>query len=206
MRDAIRSEQFGPPLQLVAVRGANVPHRRPNYRQIYSAHRAQGGGAIQDILPHMTNAGEWLVGSITRLTADAAHLALQGVEVEDTVHLLARHGDVLASYSLNQHQMPGEFAISVNCQNGTARVEFHNNRWLYMLEADGRWCEEQSAVRDQDDWFLRQSHVFLDGLAGKADPLCTLEEAVQTLRVTLAALASVERDGAWREVATPVPG
>ena len=54
------------------------------------------------------NAGEWLVGKIDRVVADAAHLKIEGVDVEDTVHVLARHGDVLASYACNQHQAPNE--------------------------------------------------------------------------------------------------
>ena len=45
------------------------------------------------------------------------------MDVEDTVHVLARHGDVLASYSLNQHQAPNEVTLTVVCERGTVRWE-----------------------------------------------------------------------------------
>lgn len=40
-------------------------------------------------LTHILNVGEWLVGPIDRLVADAGHRALPDVVVEDTAHLLA---------------------------------------------------------------------------------------------------------------------
>ena len=90
LRRAIRGGRFGRPLQIVVLRGTHVPTRRPQYRKIYAVDRARGGGAIQDVLTHLYDAGQWLVGPITELAADAAHLYLQGVEVEDTVQVLGR--------------------------------------------------------------------------------------------------------------------
>ena len=40
----------------------------------------------------------------------------------------------------------------------------------------------------------------LDVLDGRAEPLCTLAEGVQTLKVNLAALASADDGGAWKTV------
>src|SRR5690606_5691963 len=106
-REAIQSGRFGKPLQVVAVSGQPFAHFRPAYRDIYYAHHDQGGGAIQDGLTHTLNLCEWLVGPITRLSADAAHLRLEGVDVEDTAHVLARHDDhVMGSYAVNHHQAP----------------------------------------------------------------------------------------------------
>ena len=107
MRAAIQSGRFGKPVELIAVSGQHFPTFRPAYREIYYKDRATGGGA-SGRGSHLINAGEWLVGPIDRLIVDAAHQVLDGVTVEDTVHLLARHGPVLASYSLNQHQRPNE--------------------------------------------------------------------------------------------------
>jgi predicted dehydrogenase len=62
MREAIHSGRFGKPVQLTAVCGQHFPTYRPAYREIYYNNRATGGGAIQDALTHILNAGEWLVG------------------------------------------------------------------------------------------------------------------------------------------------
>lgn len=201
MRQAIASGRFGRPLQLIAVAGQHFPTYRPGYASTYYASHTQGGGAIQDALTHVFNAAEWLVGPITRLTVDAAHLKLAEVDVEDTVHVLARHGEVMASYAMNQHQAPNEMVVTVVCERGTARFELHRHRWRWMTEPDTPWQEEVAALADRDAWFTQQEHAWLDAIEGTAAPLCSLEEGLQTLRVNVAALASAADQGAWKPIA-----
>ncbi|MGE5191316.1 MAG: Gfo/Idh/MocA family protein, partial [Deltaproteobacteria bacterium] len=142
MRLALRSGQFGAPRQVTAVCGQHFPTYRPAYRETYYIDRKTGGGAIQDALTHIINLGEWLVGPVERVVADAAHLVLPGVDVEDTVHVLTRHGAILGCYSLNQHQAPNESTVSVICDEGTVRCEIHNNRWMWMKTPAAAWQEE----------------------------------------------------------------
>jgi predicted dehydrogenase len=195
MREAIASGRFGRPLQLVHVSGQNFPFYRPAYRNTYYAKRSSGGGAVQDALTHTLNAAQWLIGNVDRVVADAAHLALAGVDVEDTVNVLARHGDVLASYSLNQHQAPNETTITIVCERGTVRFEIHNSRWRSMEKPGDAWTDHGAQPLDRDGPFVRQAGAFLDAVKGKALPLCTLQEGVATLRANLAILSSVERGG-----------
>jgi len=197
MKRAIGSGRWGAPVELVAVAGQHFPTYRPAYREIYYRDRATGGGAIQDALTHLLNAGEWLVGPVDRVVADAAHQVLPGVEVEDTVHLLARQGTVLASYALNQHQGPNENSITVVCQRGTVRFEYHRHRWQWMT--DGDWQSQPSVGMERDTLFIRQAESFLDAIEQRAGPLCNLDEGLQTLRVNLASLESVGQ-GQWVNV------
>lgn len=143
------------------------------------------------------NAGEWLVGPIERLVADAAHRVLEGVTVEDTAHVLTRHGDVLGSYSLNQHQAPNEVTVTVICESGTVRWETHAQRWRWMIHPDELWHDETHETQPRDAAFVTQANRFLDAVAGHTSLLCSLAEGVQTLRVNLAALASIEQ-GCWQ--------
>ena len=191
MRHSILEGRFGKPLQLVALCGQNFPFNRPAYREIYYKDRATGGGAVQDALTHILNASEWLLGPITELAADAAHRALEGVEVEDTVHVVARHRSVLASYSLNQYQAPNEIVITVVCEDGTARFEMHRNRWRWMSQPQSEWHDESQSL-ERDTLFVRQANSFLDSVEGKAAPLCDLDEGIQTLLVNLAILHASE--------------
>jgi predicted dehydrogenase len=197
MRAAIHSGRFGKPVELIAVSGQHFPTYRPAYRDIYYRDRATGGGAIQDALTHLVNAGEWLLGPIDRVVADAAHQVLDGVAVEDTVHLLARHGTVPASYNLNQHQAPNESTLTVVCEHGTVRWESHEHRWRWMENPGDVWRDETSGAPERDALFIAQAHAFLDALAGKSAVPCSLDDGLQTLRVNLAALASLEQ-GAWK--------
>ena len=199
MREAIHSGRFGRPVQLVATCGQHFPTYRPAYREIYYANRATGGGAVQDAMTHIMNAGQWLVGPMDRLVADAEHQVLEGVEVEDTVHVLARHGDLLATYSLNQHQAPSEIDITVICERGTCRCQLYRHRWAWMTSPDSEWHEQRFDGLERDDMFIAQANAFLDLLEGKAEPTCTLQEAAQTLTANLQVLASVE-DGTWKRI------
>ena len=196
-RELLLSGRFGKPVQLVAICGQSFPFYRSDYRESYYADRATGGGAIQDALTHMLNVGEWLVGPIDRLVTDAAHMVLEGVEVEDTVHVLTRHGNVMGCYGLNQHQAPNEMTISVMCERGTLRFELHKKRWRWMDEPDGDWHDEVADLEGRDDWFALQERAFLDALDGQAEPLCTLEEGLQTLKVNIAALKSADTGSSW---------
>ena len=191
MRDALISGRFGKPVEIVAVSGQNFPTYRPAYRNTYYTDHRTGGGAIQDALTHTLNAGEWLVGPIERLVADAAHCVLEGVSVEDTVHVLTRHGDVLGSYSLNQHQSPNESTITVICERGTVRWESHAQRWRWMIRPDEPWHDEPNDPQPRDAAFIAQAHRFLDTVERREKPLCSLDEGMQTMRVNLATLASI---------------
>lgn len=199
LREAIHSGRFGKPVELIAVSGQHFPTFRPAYREIYYKDRATGGGAIQDSLTHLINAGEWLVGPVDRLVVDAAHQVLEGVSVEDTVHLLARHGSVLGSYSLNQHQAPNENTLTVICERGTVRWEAHEHRWRWMAKPGDAWHDESMNPAERDAIFIAQAHAFLDAVEGKSAVPCSLDDGSQTLKVNLAALASLEQ-GAWQKI------
>ncbi|MGD9644522.1 MAG: Gfo/Idh/MocA family protein [Pirellulales bacterium] len=192
MRVAIAAGRFGEPVEIVVQAGQHFPTYRPAYRETYYRDRATGGGAIQDALTHLLNAGEFLVGPIDRVAADAAHQVLETTAVEDTVHVLARHGDVLGSYSLNQHQAPNESTITVVCRRGTAKFEMHAARWKWMIEPGTTWQEEPAWSLERDALFVTQAGAFLDAVERRAAPLCTLDDGLQTLRVNLAVLAAAE--------------
>jgi predicted dehydrogenase len=204
MRQALLDGRFGRPVELVCVSGQHFPTYRPAYRTIYFTARATGGGAIQDALTHLINAGEWLLGPVDRIVADAAHQVLDGVTVEDTVHVLARHGSVLGSYSLNQYQAPNEATLTIVCDGGILRWEPHADRWRWMTKPGDTWHDECTAPQERDAIFRLQAATFLDVVEGRAAPPCSLDEGIQTLRVNLAALASVEH-GTWQAIEPRAP-
>ncbi len=211
LRECVQQQRFGRPLQIAYTGGQFFPHYRPAYRDIYYTKHETGGGAIQDALTHIVNAVEWIVGPITKLVADAEHCVLDGVDVEDTVHLLTRHAHadtkdsvarampLLGSFSLNQHQTPNESTLTVICEKGTVRFESHNNRWLSCTEPGAAWVVEEQFQIERDGLFIRQANMFLDQLDDKVSPACSLDEALQTLRVNMSALQSV-KSGAWENL------
>ena len=199
VKEAIDSRRFGQPLQVKVSLGHPFKHFRPAYRDIYFARHEEGGGAIQDGLTHFYNSIEWLVGPADRLVTDAAHQQLEGVTVEDTVHSLVRHGNVLASYAMNMYQPSNDSTCTVVCDSGTVQCDFRRLRWSWIQEPAGAWNHQSVEVADRDALYIIQANVFLDSIEGRTNPLCTLDEAVQTLRVNLASLRSVA-EGSWQVV------
>jgi len=190
IREAIQSGKFGKVVQATIVCGQDFRFYRPAYRNIYYNSHATGGGAIQDALTHLVNATEWIVGPITRLTCDAEHKVLEDVNVEDTVHMIARHGEVMASYSLNQHQAANEISLNFACEKGVLRADVHESRWRWTTKPDEPWHDEPITRQERDFIFIQQAQHFLDAVEGKAAVLCTLDQGEQTLRVNLACLES----------------
>ncbi|MBL8849251.1 MAG: Gfo/Idh/MocA family oxidoreductase [Planctomycetaceae bacterium] len=192
MRDAWQRGDFGRPLHVTVSSGQHFPLYRPAYRNIYYTNRATGGGAIQDALTHLVNAVEWTVGPVSAVAADAQHLWLEGVTVEDTVNLIARHGSVMATYGLNQFQAPNETSITIAGEQGTTRYEAHNSRWVAAREPGAAWEVQASCTLERDDMFVEQARRTLQAVAGSGPVTCTLAEARQTLRVNLAVLEAAD--------------
>lgn len=97
---------------------------------------------------------------------------------------------MLVGYTLNQFQMPNEVTIQVHCEQGSVRFEGHEQRWSVFRRGEPGWTHHAVPVANRDDLFAAQAQAFLDGLEGKPTALCTIEEAVQTLKFNLAALES----------------
>lgn len=200
-REFLRHGALGRVLHASVAAGQHFPTFRPAYREIYYARHETGGGAIQDALTHVANAVEWLIGPATRVFCDAAHQALEGVTVEDTVNVAARHGNALVNYALNQFQAPNEMTLNLHCEGGSVKVEGHERRWSVWRRGATAWEPHQTPPLERDDLFIAQAGAFLDGLHGQPTPLATLDEAVQTLKFNLAALASA-RTGQAVELAS----
>jgi predicted dehydrogenase len=200
IRDEVQAGRIGRPLQLIAQRGAPLAARRPDYARTYYAQTEQGGGVVQDILSHLYNAAEWLVGPMDRVAADAAHLVLPDVAVEDTVHAIARHGPVLATYSVNQHQPAALFTLTINGSHGSLRADFQDNRWDIAEQPDAGWTSHSVPAVNVLDWFTRQAEVFLAVIEKRRTPPCSLADGVVTLRAVLATLRAVSRHGGWVNV------
>jgi len=190
-REFLLSGELGAPLHAIITSGQHFPTFRPAYREIYYRDHATGGGAIQDAVTHLANAMEWIIGPCTRVFCDGSHQALEGVSVEDTANICARHGGVLASYAMNQFQAPGETVFQFHCGRGSLKIESHAQRWGVMRLGENEWSWRQTPPTERDDLFTAQANAFLDGMEGRPTALCTFDEAVQTLKFTEAALRSI---------------
>ncbi len=200
MRSLLTEKRLGRPVQLTLICGQHLPHFRPDYRQIYYADRAQGGGCIHDVLCHFLDLAQFLLGPIERIALDASHQVLAEVEVEDTVHAMTRQGQVMGVFCVNQHQAPNETILTVLCEDGTLRFDLSRNELKWMREPCGSWEGPALPALQRDDWFIIQEHAFLDALEGHREPLCSLRDAYQTQCALAAAMASFANGSRFVEI------
>ncbi|AWT60887.1 MAG: Putative 4,5-dihydroxyphthalate dehydrogenase [Candidatus Moanabacter tarae] len=184
------SGEFGDILLLTITCGQDFAHYRPAYREIYFADHKKGGGAIQDGITHLINWIEWITGPIETVYCDAAHQLLEGVEVEDTVNILARSGKTLINCSYNLFQAPNEYRVWIHCERGSVMGDVQNQKWGTLASGEENWNWRDANHGERDILFVTQANDFLDQIEGRSTQLSSLEEGIQTLRVNLASLES----------------
>lgn len=191
-RTFLRTGGFGPVLHATVTGGQHFPTFRPAYREIYYTRRESGGGAIQDALTHLANAIDWLLGPADSVMADADHQSLDGVSVEDTVNVIARHGSAMVACQLNQFQSPNETTFDLHAAGGSVRIEVHNQRWGTYAHRAGKWTWHDAPVPDRDYLFQVQARAFVAAMEGQATPLATLEEGIRAVAFNQAAFRSID--------------
>jgi predicted dehydrogenase len=97
---------------------------------------------------------------------------------------------MLGSLHLDYLQRPPAHWLEIICASGTLHWEAASGL-LRVQQAD----EEEQTHRPPDGFernelFLEQTRHFIDVVAGKAAPMCTLGDGVQALKLAMAAHAS----------------
>ena len=108
--------------------------------------------------------------------------------------MIAHHEHAIASYCINQFQPVDEAVVHIHAERCSVIVEFHRQRWAYCMEDMQEWHWTHAPVADYNDCFIAQGKAFLDLCDGKPAEICTLAEAVASLRFNLTALTSVSAE------------
>ncbi len=176
----------------------DYPHYRPDYREIYYARRDMGGGAILDCASHPIDLAMWFLGPICEVAAMYDHMALEGVEVEDTILLTLRTTrGCMAQININQFQKPNTATVEVIGTRGNLLFDGVNRTLKLGTNDSGSWKQipfthDAGGVQPGDLLFKMQAEAFLDAVEGKADCLATIPEGRDNLRVAIAARDSFD--------------
>jgi predicted dehydrogenase len=184
---------IGPVVSAHAHWGEYLPGWHPweDYRQSYSARAVLGGGVILTLC-HPFDYLRWLLGEVQAVSTVVGYTPSLELDVEDTASITLRfESGVIGAVHLNYIQRPP-------------------SHWLHIIGQAGtiQWDAAGGAVRcyraDRDEWevmlsppdferntmFLDEMHHFLDCIAGRTQPLVTLEDGIRTLKIALAAKRS----------------
>jgi predicted dehydrogenase len=186
---------IGKPLSARSHWGEYLPGWHPweDYRQSYSARPDLGGGVVLT-LSHTLDYLPWLLGEVDAVWAFAGKLSSLELQVEDTAEIGLRFGSGgLGSVHLNYHQRPPAHTLEITGEQGTLRWDNASGSLrVYSALADA-WEEYPPAEGfERNQMFVDLMRHFIAVAERKEQPICSLEDGLRALRLSLAALRSAE--------------
>ena len=189
---------FGRVLSARAEIGEHLPdwHRYEDYREMYASRADQGGGVIRSQI-HEMDLICWFFGLPRSIVCHGGKLSGLEIDVEDTASSLMRYEGEQGRFPILLHQdylqRPPVRTFKVIGDTGVAEIDLLANT-LRVHDAHGVLCEQDDFPGfSRNDMFLAQTRQFLQCLRhGEPSPI-GLREGLQSLRLALAAVRSLER-------------
>ena len=184
---------IGPLVDVAAHWGEYLPQWHPweDYRRGYSA-RADLGGGVVLTLCHPFDYLRWLVGEVAEVCATVSSRGDLGIDVEDTADIALRFAnDVAGQVHLNFTERPASHWMRLTGRRGS--ISWDAADGMVRLAAGGG--EQVFPAPDgfeRNAMFLEEMRHFIACVEGTEQPLCTLEDGIQALRIALAAKQSAQ--------------
>jgi predicted dehydrogenase len=187
--------------------GHFLPGWRPDvdYRQVYSAHRAAGGGILLDAIHELDYLG-WLLGPIAEVACIDGHVSDLEVDAEDTAKLLLRaRSGAIVSVHLDYVERIKRRGCEVVGSEGTAlwesRGKLPEQCRIERFDArSGAW-ESRDETIDVEAPFVEELRHFLRCVDGEERPLQDLAAGARAVALVEAARRAAST-GATVAVAT----
>ncbi len=196
LRDWVEDRRMG---RIVAVRaevGEYLPgwHRYEDYRQMYASRSELGGGVVLSQIHEIDYLG-WLFGWPSRVFAVGGHLSGLEVDVEDTASLLMETRVDGRTIPIHLHldylQRPPSRTCQVIGDAGKAVMDLRVSM-ATLYDAEGGVAEAVSFPDfPRNQLFLDEASCFLGCIAEKGCAPISGGEGLRSLRVALAAKASM---------------
>lgn len=200
LKALVEQGHFGNILRVSAEIGEYLPnwHKYEDYRQMYAARADQGGGVILSQI-HEMDLIYWMFGLPETVLCHGGKLSNLEIDVEDTATSLMQYRGPLGEFPIHLHQdfiqRPPVRTFKIVGDGGYAEMDLISTS-LKVYTAEGELVES-SAFEGfaRNDMFRDQARHFLDCLQGHATAQVSLFDGLQSLRLALAARASL-RSGA----------
>lgn len=174
--------------------GEYLPNWHPgeDYKESYSANEKLGGGVILT-LSHPFDYLRWLFGDVESVSALAGKTGGLEIDVEDTADILLNFkSGVIGSVHLDYLEQPAEHFMRIIGQNG---VIIWDNLGFVKWYKEGKWKELKVPEGfERNKLYLDEMAHFLSCINKNEQPLCTLDDGINALRIALAAKQSA-REG-----------
>ena len=152
------------------------------YKDFFMASVSQGGGALLDE-SHWIDLMVWLFGVPSRINGSVEKISDLDIETDDNVDVLATYPDGLrVSLHLDLYGRPHEKFIRFVGEMGTLLWSADPNRIALGKDMEQVWQEEFFQC-DRNDMFMAVAREYLDMVAGRIAPSCTLAEGLQVMEL-----------------------
>ena len=196
LQSLLQQKAIGRILSVRVEVGEYLPEAHPyeDYRQGYAARSELGGGVILSQI-HELDYVYWLFGLPRRLITFGGHLSNLEIDVEDTASSLMECVVDGRAIQIEVHQdfvqRPARHTCHVIGDAGKILVDL-DAATMQVFDAEGRLaerCEFSDFQRNQ--LFVDELKHFLACVRGNEEPIVTLRDAAQSLRMALAARQSL---------------
>lgn len=203
-RELIQAGELGKVLTAHVHWGEYLPQWHPweDYRQSYAA-RAELGGGVIVTLTHPLDYLRYMLGNIAALSSFNGHVSSLDVNVEDMAEISLKFtSGAIGGVHLNYVQRPPVHRMEIAGTRGTLRWDNADSvlRLEQMPAEFGSYRDNPPAAVlttfnppdgfERNQLFISQTRHFIEVANGKAEPVCTLNDGLQALKMALAAYES----------------
>lgn len=193
VKKLLEEEAIGEILSVRAHWGEYLPNWHPweDYRLGYAARPELGGGVILT-LSHPLDYLRWLLGEVVSLWSFTSRKGLR-MPVEDLAEIGLRfESGAIGSLHLDYDQRPPTHTLEIIGTHGTIRWDNAlGDVYLAQIGPDGEAGAWQSFAPPEGferNWlFMDELRHFLQVMRSEAEPVCTLQDGITALRLSLAA-------------------
>jgi UDP-N-acetylglucosamine 3-dehydrogenase len=189
-RDMIARGELGAPGVARLTRGAGFP----TVPSGWYADLGRSGGVVLDMMIHDFDWARWAFGPVERVYARG--LAYSGRDRKDIAMAVVRFQSNVIGYIEGSWSYPGGFRTTLEV-SGSGGLVRHDSRQtaplrfeLFPIEGNGAGVTIPSGGLHEDPYVL-QMRDFTQWMMGGPAPRCTGEDALEALRISLAALDSI---------------
>jgi len=196
LSSVLKQAAIGRVLAVRAIIGEYLPfwHRYEDYRQMYAARADLGGGVVLSQIHEMDYLYS-LFGVPRRVFAMGGHWSELDIDVEDTASVLMEFSwggrPLPVHLQLDYLQYPPTRQCEVVGDNGKVTADFVTNEVLIYRDRNlvPERCKYEGFERNQ--LFLDELAHFLNCVKTRQQPMITLDDGMQSLRIALAAKESI---------------
>ncbi len=193
----IQQEKIGSIYYVRTHWGEYLPdwHSWEDYHDSYSARKDLGGGALLT-LSHPIDYLRWIFGEFDSVSAKMGGQKALGIEVEEMVESTVRFKNgILGGMHVNYLQRPPELFLEIIGSEGRISWDYLSGELKIYQTEDQTWeFYPLTEGFSRNDLFLEEMQHFLQVAAGKAPPLCSLDDGIKVQKI-IAALYQAVEDG-----------